>query len=416
MENNLSVLFYLRKSKAKGKSEAPVYMRITLNGNRVDMATHQFTLAEKWDSKHGYVKGPKEETRITNTALENLRSKVLKIYNQLEGAGKPVSAEVIRNTLTGKSKNRRALVEVFTLFNKQLEAKVGHGYSYGTLEKYQATCQKVEKYIRDQYHRSDLFLDELDFQFITNYELYLKSQLNNKHNTTSKSVSFLKRIIRYSIHNGWLDKDPFMSFRCPYKDPERDFLSQDELETLQGKTLVVNRLAIVRDMYVFSCYTGFPFSDIEKLTPDDITTGIDGEKWIIYNRVKTGNRAPIPLLPVPLNIIAKYKDYPVNLNKGRLLPVYSNQKINGYLKELAAICGINKNLTFHTARHTFATTVTLTNGVPIETVSKMLGHTSIKTTQIYSKVVDTKISQDMKALKEKLNMEKPVSEGKVVSM
>ena len=416
MENNLSVLFYLRKSKAKGKSEAPVYMRITLNGNRVDMATHQFTLAEKWDSKHGYVKGPKEETRITNTALENLRSKVLKIYNQLEGAGKPVSAEVIRNTLTGKSKNRRALVEVFTLFNKQLEAKVGHGYSYGTLEKYQATCQKVEKYIRDQYHRSDLFLDELDFQFITNYELYLKSQLNNKHNTTSKSVSFLKRIIRYSIHNGWLDKDPFMSFRCPYKDPERDFLSQDELETLQGKTLVVNRLAIVRDMYVFSCYTGFPFSDIEKLTPDDITTGIDGEKWIIYNRVKTGNRAPIPLLPVPLNIIAKYKDYPVNLNKGRLLPVYSNQKINGYLKELAAICGINKNLTFHTARHTFATTVTLTNGVPIETVSKMLGHTSIKTTQIYSKVVDTKISLDMKVLKEKLTSQKLDNQGKVVNM
>ena len=416
MENNLSVLFYLRKSKAKEKSEAPVYMRITLNGNRVDMATHQFSLAEKWDAKHGYVKGPKEETRIINTALENLRSKVLKIFNQLEAGGKPVSAEIIRNTLTGKSKNRHALVEVFTLFNKQLEAKVGHGYSYGTLEKYQATCQKVEKYIRDQYHRSDLFLDELDFQFITNYELYLKSKLNNKHNTTSKSVSFLKRIIRYSIHNGWLDKDPFMSFRCPYKDPERDFLSQDELETLQGKTLVVNRLAIVRDMYVFSCYTGLPFSDIEKLSPDDITTGIDGEKWIIYNRVKTGNRAPIPLLPVPLSIVAKYKDYPVNVNKGRLLPVYSNQKINGYLKEVAAICCINKNLTFHTARHTFATTVTLTNGVPIETVSKMLGHTSIKTTQIYSKVVDTKISQDMKALKEKLSTVKPVSEGKIVNL
>ncbi|MBL6950508.1 MAG: site-specific integrase [Bacteroidales bacterium] len=416
MENNLSILFYLRKSKAKGKSEAPVYMRITLNGNRVDMATHQFALAEKWDSKHGYVKGSKEETRITNTALENLRSKVLKIYNQLEGGGKPVSAEVIRNTLTGKSKNRHALVEVFKLFNNQLEAKVGHGYSYGTLEKYQATCQKVEKYIRDQYNRSDLFLDELDFQFITNYELYLKSQLNNKHNTTSKSVSFLKRIIRYSMHNGWLDKDPFLSFRCPYKDPDRDFLSQDELETLQGKTLVVNRLAIVRDMYVFSCYTGLPFSDIEKLTPDDITTGIDGERWIIYNRVKTGNRAPIPLLSIPLSIIAKYKDYPVNVNKGRLLPVYSNQKINGYLKEVAAVCGINKNLTFHTARHTFATTVTLTNGVPIETVSKMLGHTSIKTTQIYSKVVDTKISQDMKVLKEKLSAQKPENQGKVVNL
>ena len=416
MENNLSVLFYLRKSKAKEKSEAPIYMRITLNGNRVDMATHQFTLAEKWDSKHGYVKGPKEETRITNTALENLRSKVLKIYNQLEGAGKPVSAEVIRNTLTGKSKNRRALVEVFKLFNKQLESRVGHGYAPGTLVKYQVTCNKVENFIKHQYNRSDLFLDELDFQFITNYEVYLKAEIKNMHNTVSKSVSFLKRIIRYSIHNGWLDKDPFMSFRCPYKDPDRDFLSQDELETLQQKSLVVNRLAIVRDMYVFSCYTGLPFSDIEKLTPDDITTGIDGEKWIIYNRVKTGNRAPIPLLPVPLSIVAKYKDYPVNVNKGKLLPVYSNQKINGYLKELAAICGINKNLTFHTARHTFATTVTLTNGVPIETVSKMLGHTSIKTTQIYSKVVDTKISLDMKVLKEKLTSQKLDNQGKVVNM
>jgi len=416
MENNLSVLFYLRKSKAKGKSEAPIYMRITLNGNRVDLATHHFTLAEKWDSKHGYVKGPKEETRITNSALENLRSKVLKIYNQLEGAGKPVNAEAIRNNLTGKSKNRRALVEVFKLFNKQLEARVGHGYAPGTLVKYQVTCKKVEDFIQYQYNRSDLFLDELDFQFITNYEVYLKSEVKNMHNTVSKSVSFLKRIIRYSMHNGWLDKDPFLSFRCPYKDPDRDFLSQEELETLQRKTLVVNRLAIVRDMYVFSCYTGLPFSDIEKLTPDDITTGIDGEKWIIYNRVKTGNRAPIPLLPVPLSIIAKYKNYPVNVNKGRLLPVYSNQKINGYLKELAAICGINKNLTFHTARHTFATTVTLTNGVPIETVSKMLGHTSIKTTQIYSKVVDTKISQDMKVLKEKLTSQKSENQGKVINL
>ncbi len=159
-----------------------------------------------------------------------------------------------------------------------------------------------------------------------------------------------------------------------------------------------------------------PFSDMEKLTPADISTGIDGEKWIIYTRIKTGIRAPIPLLPMPLSIIDKYKNYPVNLNKGKLLPVYSNQKINGYLKEVAVVCGINKNLTFHTARHTFATTVTLSNGVPIETVSKMLGHTSIKTTQIYSKVVDSKISEDMKSLKKKLNTQKPGSKSKVVSI
>ena len=416
MENNLSVLFYLRKSKAKKNSEAPIYMRITVNGNRVDLSTHQFCLPEKWDVKHGYIRGPRAETRITNTALENNRSKVLKIYNQLEAIGKPVTAEQIRNVLIGKSKNRHALIQVFKLYNKQLESKVGHGYSHGTLEKYKATCQKVENYIRYQFNRSDLFLDELDYQFITNYELYLKSEVKNKHNTVSKSISFLKRIIRYSMHNGWLDKDPFLSFRCPYKDPDRAFLAQEELETLQNKKLLVNRLSIVRDMYVFSCYTGLPFSDMEKLTPADISTGIDGEKWIIYNRVKTGNRTAIPLLPVPLSIIDKYKNYPVNVNKGRLLPVYSNQKINGYLKEVAAICGIEKTLTFHTARHTFATTVTLTNDVPIETVSKMLGHTSIKTTQIYSKVVDTKISQNMKALKEKLNKQKPDLKSKVVKL
>jgi len=416
MENTVSVLFYLRKSKAKEKSEAPIYIRITVNGSRVDLATHKFSLSDKWDVKHGLIKGPKSETHDVNNSLDNLRSKVNRIVIQLETIGKPVTAEIIRNILIGKALNRHSLVEVFRLYNKQLEAKVGHGCAFGTLEKYTATCNKVKNFIRYQYNRSDVFLDELDYQFIANYEIYLKLQVKNIHNTVSKSICFLKTIIHYSIGNGWLDKNPFTSFHCAYKDPERAFLSQGELDTLQNKQFLINRLSVVRDMYVFSCYTGFPFSDMEKLTPSDISIGIDGGKWIIYNRTKTGNRAPIPLLPIPLNIIEKYKDYPVNVSKGRLLPVYSNQKINGYLKEIAALCGIDKNLTFHTARHTFATTVTLTNGVPIETVSKMLGHTSIKTTQIYSKVVDSKVSDDMKTLKEKMSKSQQDKKAKVVNM
>jgi site-specific recombinase XerD len=416
MENSISVLFYLRKSIIRKKTEAPIYMRITVNGSRVDLSTHQFTLDDKWDVKHGQVKGPKSETHSVNNTLDNLRSKVNKIFTQLETMGKPITAEIIRNTLEGKSINRRSLIEVFKLHNEQLQAKVGHGHAYGTLEKYTATCNKVKNFIKFQYNRSDLFLDELDYQFIANYEIYLKLQVKNIHNTVSKSICFLKTIIHYSIGNGWLDKNPFTSFHCPYKDPERAFLSQGELDTLQNKQFLINRLAIVRDMYVFSCFTGLPFSDLEKLTPADISTGIDGEKWLIYNRTKTGNRSPVPLLPVPLGIIAKYKDYPVNLNKGKLLPLYSNQKVNGYLKEIAALCGIDKTLTFHTARHTFATTVTLTNGVPIETVSKMLGHTSIKTTQIYSKVVDVKISQDMKVLKEKMASKPTHPQTKVINL
>jgi site-specific recombinase XerD len=383
--------------------DSPIYLRITVNGNRIDLTTHLFIESERWDSQHGCIKGTKEDARTINTSLDNKRSQVLKIFTQLETTGKPITAETIRNQFLGKSINRHSLVDVFKLYNKQLAAKVGQGYSKGTLTKYTATCNKVEGFIRFQFKRSDVFLDELDYQFITNYDLYLRSELNNVQNTVSKSISFLKKIIHYSIYNGWLEKDPFTSFRCPYKDPERDFLTEDELDRMQSKNIEINRLSIVRDMYVFSCFTGLPFSDIEKLTPGDISIGIDGGKWIVYNRTKTGNRAPIPLLPIPLGIIEKYRNYQVNVSKGRLLPVYSNQKLNAYLKELADICKIDKELTFHTARHTFATTVTLTNGVPIETVSKMLGHTSIKTTQIYSKVVDRKVSDDMKMLKLKLS-------------
>ncbi len=416
MKNSLSILFYLRRSKVPENEKAPIYMRITVNGRRVDLATHQFIEAERWDSQHGCIKGTKEDARTINTSLDNKRSHVLKIFTQLETTGKTITAEIIRNHFLGKMINRHSLVEVFKLYNKQLAAKVGQGYAKGTLTKYTATCNKVEGFIRFQFKRSDVFLDELDYQFITNYDLYLRSELSNVQNTVSKSISFLKKIIHYSIYNGWLDKDPFTSFRCPYKDPERDFLTEDELDKMQNKEIEINRLSIVRDMYVFSCFTGLPFSDIEKMTPGDISIGIDGGKWIVYNRTKTGNRAPIPLLPIPLGIIEKYKNYQVNVSKGRLLPVYSNQKINAYLKELADICKIDKELTFHTARHTFATTVTLTNGVPIETVSKMLGHTSIKTTQIYSKVVDRKVSDDMKVLKERMANKQPSKSSKVVGM
>jgi site-specific recombinase XerD len=408
MENSISVLFYLRKSIIRKKTEAPIYMRITVNGSRVDLSTHQFTLDDKWDVKHGQVKGPKSETHTVNNTLDNLRSKVNKIFTQLETMGKPITAEIIRNTLEGKSINRRSLVEAFKLYNEQLKPKVGHGYAKATLVKYQVTCNKVEDFIRFQYNRSDVFLDELDYQFTVNFELYLKTHDFNIQNTVSKHVTLLKKIINYCLANNWLEKNPFINFKCPYKDPERHFLTKDELETLQSKAMMINRLAVVRDMYVFSCYTGIPFADMENLIPSDVSIGIDGDKWIIFNRIKNGSRSPVPLLPVPLSIIEKYKDYPVNSSKGKLLPMYSNQRVNGYLKEIATICGIEKTLTFHTARHTFATTVTLTNGVPIETVSKMLGHTSIKTTQIYSKVVDVKISHDMKVLKDKIAAVKEV--------
>lgn len=217
-----------------------------------------------------------------------------------------------------------------------------------------------------------------------------------------KYIQNLKKIIHISVKNGWLTRDPFTDFRCSFKKVERNVLTKEELEILENKTFSIRRIEVVKDLFVFSCYTGLAYIDVMSLTSNNISIGIDGEKWIFTERHKTGEKVRVPLLPVALAVLNKYKTDPEVLNQGGLLPRLSNQKLNAYLKEVADLSGINKNLTFHLARHTFATTVTLTNGVPMETVSKLLGHSSIKTTQIYAKVVENKICEDMNLLRSKL--------------
>ena len=225
---------------------------------------------------------------------------------------------------------------------------------------------------------------------------------NNNHNTTIKYLRNFKKIIHLAVANDWLYKYPFQAHKAKIKEVKRDFLTQEELERVNEKEFSTARLNVVKDVFVFCCYTGLSYVDVAKLTPNNLTKGLDNETWLFVDRTKTGSSSHVPLLPPALEIIQKYKDHPESGNKGLLLPVISNQKLNAYLKEIADICGINKHLTFHIARHTFATTVTLTNGVPIESVSSMLGHKNLKTTQIYAKVVKKKISEDMKKLKEKL--------------
>ncbi|MCX6256824.1 MAG: site-specific integrase [Bacteroidia bacterium] len=252
------------------------------------------------------------------------------------------------------------------------------------------------------YKRDDMFLSELKFEFITGFEYFLKTTRNCAHNSTIKYIKNFRKVINFAMKHGWLENDPFAVFSGKLKAVEREALTSEELATIEGKQICIPRLDKVRDIFVFSCYTGLAYIDAAKLTSHHIYKGIDGLMWINIHRTKTETKSAIPLLPKALEILAKYQDYSEANPKGQLLPVSSNQRMNTYLKELADICGITKNLTFHLARHTFATTVTLTNGVPIESVSSMLGHTSIKTTQIYSKVVEKKVSQDMAALREKL--------------
>ncbi|KOH42568.1 integrase [Sunxiuqinia dokdonensis] len=201
----------------------------------------------------------------------------------------------------------------------------------------------------------------------------------------------------------YIDKNPYSKFKVGLDETHREILSTEELKRIEEKQIQIERLAVVRDIFVFACYTGLSFSDITKLSHTHLQQRADGKEWIIINRSKTNNRCRIPLLPKAKEILKKYEDYPKISGKAILLPVLTNQKMNSYLKELGDICGINKNITMHIARHTFATTVTLSNGVPIETVSKLLGHSSLKTTQIYAKVLDQKIAEDMELLESKLN-------------
>lgn len=242
----------------------------------------------------------------------------------------------------------------------------------------------------------------LTTKFITDYEFYLKSIQKLQHNSAMGNIKKLKKIVRQCVANDWLEKDPFKSYKITTRETHRNFLLKEELELLLKKDLQVQRLDQVRDIFLFSCYTGLAYSDVMKLSRKDISIGIDGEQWIFTTRIKTDTGSRIPLLPIPRLIIEKYSKLPYIVNSGIILPKLSNQRLNSYLKEIASLCGFNKDLTFHCARHTFATTVTLNNGVPIETVGKMLGHKNLRTTQIYAKILDSKVSNDMGLLKQKL--------------
>jgi site-specific recombinase XerD len=223
-----------------------------------------------------------------------------------------------------------------------------------------------------------------------------------KNSTVNKHIQRIRTVIGIAIANEWLEKDPFFLYKAKHEKADVKFLTQEELDTIMAKEFFIERLEHVRDVFIFSCYTGYVYSDVRKFTPHDIVTGMDGLKWIYTGRTKNDNKSNVPLLPQALAIIDKYKSRADTNNGNKLLPVVANSKTNAYLKEIADVCGIRKNLTFHMARHTFATTVTLTNGVPIETVSAMLGHKSLKTTQIYAKVLENKVSADMLNLRDKL--------------
>lgn len=401
MQSNLNFLFYLKKPKGYVSGPVPIYLRLTVNGQRAEMSISRECQPERWNSDAGLARGTTEEVKALNAYISILQGKIHHYHNQLLATGESITAEILKNKVAGKAERARSLVKIFEDHNKKIEALLNDEFAPGTLERYRTSLKHTVEFLQWKYNVSDIDIKKIDHAFVTEYEFYLRSIRKCNNNTAVKYIKNFGKIIRICIANGWLDKSPFVNYKSKVNEVERTFLVEEEIQALASKQFVTERLNQVKDIFLFSCYTGLAYIDVKKLTKNNITIGIDGEKWIYTNRQKTDTRSNIPLLPIVEEIITKYKEHPQCLNEGKLLPVLSNQKMNAYLKELADLCGINKELTFHIARHTFATTITLTNGVPIESVSKMLGHKNLRTTQHYAKILDRKVSDDMKILKQK---------------
>jgi site-specific recombinase XerD len=415
MQTTFSILFYPRGNDIDKNGYAPIYARITVNGKRSEFSIRRKVQLTRWNSDAGKIRGTTPDVRELNKYLLSIELKINKIQEQLSENNILITSEKIKNIYLGKNSNQKMLLAIFQEHNDKVNELVGKDFSAGTAERYKTAMKHVTDYILKQYQVKDIPVREVDLKFITGFEYYLKTIRNCAHNSAIKYITNFKKIIRIAYANDWINKDPFIHWKAKLKIVDREFLTSDEIQKIVEKDFSTDRLNQVKDIFIFSCFTGLAYADVKKLTKNDIVIGIDSQNWIKTKRAKTDTRSNIPILSIPQAIIDKYKTHQESLDTELLLPVLSNQKMNAYLKEIADLCEINKNLTFHLARHTFATTVTLTNGVPIESVSKMLGHKSLRTTQHYAKIIDKKVSEDMNALRLKMDSIEHKNEKKSIN-
>jgi integrase len=402
--NTFSVMFYLRKLSSSDE-KASIYARVTINGKRMDISMKQKIKTEDWSDQKGMAKTKKEEFRILNNYLEQMRAALVECYRDMTIKKQVLNIETFKKAYYGHDESEMTLCKLMTYHNQDMKDTI----CWGTLKNYFTTQKYLQKYLKERLRLSDINIKELNYKFVTDFEYFLKQFKPLDHhkalsnNGVMKHMERFRKMINVALKNEWMEKDPFKAYKMKFTKFERGFLTATELERIEKKTFDFERLQYVKDLFIFSCYTGLAYTDAMQLSPANLIRGIDGDYWLTTHRQKTGTAVKVPLLPKAKDLVEKYKNNPKSLNDGTLFPNISNQRLNGYLKEMADICKIDKNLTFHLARHTFATTVTLSNGVPIESVSKMLGHTKITTTQVYAKVIESKLSDDMKLLKQKLS-------------
>lgn len=397
MKSTFSVLFFIRREKKRKDGTCPIMCRITIDGIESRFNTKVYVEDARWNVKANKVSGNNPENRKKNARLDDIKASLHRIYHEIQRFD-VATPERIKGEFLGLDQSGETLLNLFDKHNKDVESLVGISRSPATLQKYKVTRKHVANFIKKKYRVSDIPLKSINHMFIQDFEIYLLTHEKVSHNTMAKFMQFFKRIIILARNNGLINRDPFANYKIRLKKVDRGYLTEEELTKIMIKKFPTKRLEQVRDVFLFSCFTGLAYIDVKRLSKDDIRTSFDGNLWILTKRKKSDVTVTVPLMEIPQKILAKYEGA---LPEDKILPVLSNQKMNAYLKEIADVCGITKNLTFHLARHTFATTVTLSKGVPIETVSKMLGHTNIQTTQIYARITNQKISEDMKGLSDK---------------
>ena len=400
MRNTFKVLFFVKRAAVKKSGKAPIIARITIDQDKIQFHTKLEVAPDQWDVPRGKATGRSPEAQQINSLLDDIRMAVQKQYHSLLATDGYVTAERVRDAYLGKTEKTRTILEFFAQHNEQYLQKVKMDPTNKTYWRYELTRRRLEEFIKYKYSVSDIPLKDINVLFVENFLLFNENVHGCNHNTAMKFVQRLRTVVNFAKNTGMLFADPFGNFKVKFERTDRGYLTMEEIMAIYHHTFPSRRLEQVRDLFIFSCFTALSYIDVCELQPDDISTGFDGNLWIIRKRHKTKVTASIRLLDIPIAILKKYKG---KLPDGKLLPVISNQRVNDYLKEIAAICGINKKLTFHMARHSCATSVLLANDVPIETVSKILGHTNIRTTQIYARITDRKVSKDMELLAQKLD-------------
>ncbi|GLB51823.1 transposase [Neptunitalea chrysea] len=399
------ILFWINRARSTAKSENVIYARLTVTGQITNFSLKIKVKTQLWDGKLQRSKGKDLVSQDLNAFLDETYAELFQLYNELRQTPTPVTGELIKAHFLGTVKKQYSLEDIMEYHTDAMQG-VLHPH---TLRHYQTSQRYIRKFVREKLNREDLFLSELNYSFIVQFEAFLRCMVSEqKHmrisnNTIMKHLQRLRKLVTLVFHLEWLERDPFIKYKCKTEKKERAFLTQEELERIENFTTPIKRLETVRDFFVFSCYTGIAYGDMMRLQQKHVVLGIDDTPWVFTQRQKTKTPVKIPLLPKALELIQKYSGSEVGVYKEALLfPKMSNQNLNAYLKEIADLTEIHKPLTFHIARHTFATTVTLANGVPIETVSKLLGHTKLTTTQVYARVLEEKLGVDMKMLKHKL--------------